>query len=53
MASGGVIALKPGSKTEKEGGVDDGNQQDGDEGGNELREGGRVLATVGRRGSLD
>ena len=53
MASGGVIALQPGSKTEKEGGVDDGNVQDFNEGFNKLRKGGRVLVTVGGRGSLN
>lgn len=44
MASGGVVALEPGSKTEEKTSVNGGNQQDRYQGRNQLRKGGRVIA---------
>ena len=53
IASGRIVALELWSKTEKNGGVDDGNKQDRYEGGDQLRKGGRILGARGRGACLE
>ena len=46
IASGGVVALELGSKTEEKRGEDEGDKQDRHKGRDKLRKGGRILGAI-------